>query len=122
MTQTALGSKCRCLTCATLFFDLHRDPIRCPKCGEVFIPPTLPHSIPYRSRTPTPAPPLPFPVEASEESAVDDGAEADAEPESDGEDALEAKEADVPELEPNLLDPALDDDDDADPIAPAPDD
>ena len=36
MAKPELGAKHQCQNCATKFFDLHRDPILCPKCGAVF--------------------------------------------------------------------------------------
>ena len=37
MAKPELGTKRVCQTCATKFYDLHRDPILCPKCGATFI-------------------------------------------------------------------------------------
>ena len=36
MAKPDLGAKRHCQNCGTKFFDLHRDPILCPKCGTVF--------------------------------------------------------------------------------------
>jgi uncharacterized protein (TIGR02300 family) len=36
MAKADLGEKRRCLSCTTLFFDLNRNPIVCPKCAAVF--------------------------------------------------------------------------------------
>ena len=36
MAKPELGAKHQCQNCATKFFDMHRDPILCPKCGAVF--------------------------------------------------------------------------------------
>lgn len=36
MAKPELGLKRQCLHCGTRFYDLNRDPILCPKCGEVF--------------------------------------------------------------------------------------
>ncbi|CAN2534232.1 hypothetical+protein [Methylocapsa aurea] len=36
MAKAELGTKRRCLNCATSFFDLDRTPILCPKCGAAF--------------------------------------------------------------------------------------
>jgi uncharacterized protein (TIGR02300 family) len=47
MTKPELGTKRRCNSCATKFFDLNNDPIVCPKCMAVFVPP---QADPVRSR------------------------------------------------------------------------
>jgi uncharacterized protein (TIGR02300 family) len=39
MTKPELGTKRRCSSCETKFFDLNKDPIICPKCSAVFEPP-----------------------------------------------------------------------------------
>lgn len=36
MRNAHLGEKRRCLDCSTLFFDLNRTPIVCPKCKTAF--------------------------------------------------------------------------------------
>ena len=36
MAKPELGSKRQCLSCASKFYDLNKDPIICPKCGAVF--------------------------------------------------------------------------------------
>ncbi len=36
-----LGGKHQCLNCSAKFFDLHKDPIVCPKCGTIFQPTPL---------------------------------------------------------------------------------
>ena len=36
MAKPELGAKRQCESCATKFFDLNRNPIKCPKCGAVF--------------------------------------------------------------------------------------
>ena len=38
MAKPELGAKHQCQNCATKFFDMHRDPIVCPKCSAVFVP------------------------------------------------------------------------------------
>ncbi|MCF4097214.1 TIGR02300 family protein [Maritalea mediterranea] len=37
MAKTDRGTKRQCLSCATKFYDLNRDPIICPKCGAEFV-------------------------------------------------------------------------------------
>ena len=36
MAKPELGLKRQCLHCGAKFYDLNRDPIVCPKCGEIF--------------------------------------------------------------------------------------
>jgi len=36
VAKPELGSKRQCQACATKFYDFHRAPIVCPKCGTVF--------------------------------------------------------------------------------------
>ncbi|MTV30584.1 TIGR02300 family protein [Rhodoblastus acidophilus] len=48
MTEALRGEKRLCLNCAAKFFDLAKDPIKCPKCGAVFEPVPLPRSPPRR--------------------------------------------------------------------------
>lgn len=45
MAKPELGAKRQCQACATKFYDLHRDPIVCPKCGTVFHAEPLARSI-----------------------------------------------------------------------------
>ena len=37
MEKSARGTKRQCLSCATKFYDLNRDPILCPSCGTQFM-------------------------------------------------------------------------------------
>ncbi len=62
MTKPELGTKRRCNSCATNFFDLNREPIVCPKCAAVFGPP---RPDPPRARRPSDRQPL-----AAHEAAV----------------------------------------------------
>ena len=36
MAKPDLGGKRQCQNCGTKFFDLNKEPIRCPKCGTLF--------------------------------------------------------------------------------------
>lgn len=36
MARPELGEKRICTECGTKYYDLHRDPITCPKCGTLF--------------------------------------------------------------------------------------
>jgi uncharacterized protein (TIGR02300 family) len=56
VTKPELGTKRRCNSCTTKFFDLNKDPVICPKCMAVFVPPK---SEPVRSRRLADRSPLP---------------------------------------------------------------
>jgi len=83
VAKAELGVKRRCLTCNTLFFDLNRVPIVCPKCDAVFQVVEIAHSSPRRRpippaaiERPAPADPvvadliLPVVEETDEKSAI----------------------------------------------------
>ncbi|WP_299476218.1 TIGR02300 family protein [uncultured Roseibium sp.] len=36
MAKPELGTKRLCPSCGAKYYDLHRDPITCPKCGTIF--------------------------------------------------------------------------------------
>jgi uncharacterized protein (TIGR02300 family) len=46
VTKAELGTKRRCNSCETKFFDLNKDPIVCPKCMAVFA--LAPSPVPVR--------------------------------------------------------------------------
>jgi uncharacterized protein (TIGR02300 family) len=47
VAKPELGTKRLCINCAAKFYDLHKDPIVCPKCDTVFvIPPVTSRSRP----------------------------------------------------------------------------
>jgi uncharacterized protein (TIGR02300 family) len=96
MTKPELGTKRRCNTCETKFFDLNKDPIVCPKCAAVFAPP---QSDPIRSRRPSdrqlrPAQKVAVPKVPNEFLSID---------EPDGDRETEAPVADTEEAEAVLL-------------------
>jgi uncharacterized protein (TIGR02300 family) len=83
-----MGIKRQCLSCNAKFFDLAKDPILCPKCGEIFTPVVLARSPPRRVGRPFSNSNRPFedqgataeakveePVESEEVEAEDDGEE-----------------------------------------------
>lgn len=41
MAKPEWGAKRSCTGCGARFYDLHRDPITCPKCGAAFKPETV---------------------------------------------------------------------------------
>jgi uncharacterized protein (TIGR02300 family) len=44
LSKTEWGLKRRCSKCDAPFYDMRREPIRCPKCGTVFNPATAAQS------------------------------------------------------------------------------
>jgi uncharacterized protein (TIGR02300 family) len=102
MTKPELGTKRRCNSCATKFFDLNNDPIVCPKCMAVFVPP---QPDPVRSRRQSERQASPMPKDAAptvpNEIASLDGTTADQ----------KTKSLAKPEAEEDLL---LTDDQDGD--------
>jgi uncharacterized protein (TIGR02300 family) len=104
MTKPELGTKRRCNSCATKFFDLHNDPIVCPRCMALLVPP---QPDPVRSRRQFERQAWPVPKDAPptiHEIAFLDGTNADqeikspaAEPEAE-EDLLLTDELDPTEV------------------------
>jgi uncharacterized protein (TIGR02300 family) len=62
VAKPELGSKRQCLSCASKFYDLNKEPIICPKCSAVFVV-TAPKARP-EPVAPVRAAPVPEPVEA----------------------------------------------------------
>ncbi len=60
MSNSAMGEKRQCLSCNAKFFDLAKDPIKCPKCGAIFEPVVLARSPPRRMGRTFPSTPQPF--------------------------------------------------------------
>jgi uncharacterized protein (TIGR02300 family) len=95
VTKPELGTKRRCTSCDTKFFDLNKDPIVCPKCMAVFAPPQ-PDPVPSRrapGRQAWPAQKVTVPKVPNEE-----GENADEEAKSPTADADEV-DADMPLLD-----------------------
>jgi uncharacterized protein (TIGR02300 family) len=55
-----------CPNCAARYYDLHRDPVICPKCGTAYDPETT-----LKSRRGRPAPPPEVPIEPVAEEEID---------------------------------------------------
>ena len=104
MAKPELGTKRLCGNCGAKFYDLSKDPIFCPKCNTLFVPPVA-----ARAR----AEAAPVPSSAEEEAAAPEVAEAefvsleDADKESEGAKApvAEGTEEDV-EVDDESLDDA----------------
>ncbi|PPQ33953.1 TIGR02300 family protein [Rhodoblastus sphagnicola] len=78
MTDEPRGEKRLCLNCAAKFFDLAKEPIKCPKCGATFEPVLLARSPPRRIGRPFS--PQPFEHQGAVVEAAEEGVKA-----SDGE-------------------------------------
>ena len=57
MAKPDLGTKRLCASCGAKFYDLDRNPIVCPKCETVFVPPVVStRARPEAAKAPAPAP------------------------------------------------------------------
>jgi uncharacterized protein (TIGR02300 family) len=106
VAKPELGTKRLCANCGAKFYDLSKDPIVCPKCATVFVPPVA-----TRAR-PEPVAPTVAPAPVEEEVAVPETADAelisleDAEKETEGTKAPAAEGADEVEVDDEALDDA----------------
>lgn len=94
MTNPAFGTKHVCQSCSARYYDLHRDPIICPKCGTTFEPAAVLKRQPVRYRPEKARVAEPVPLEASEEAAEEDEAEVVTE-----------EDEEAAEVEPELDEP-----------------
>jgi uncharacterized protein (TIGR02300 family) len=107
VAKPELGTKRLCANCGAKFYDLSKDPIVCPKCETVFVPPVA-----ARARPEPVAPVAPAAAAAEEEVTVPETAEAElisleeAEKETEG---TSAPAAEGGEEEVEVDDEALDD-------------
>ena len=114
MTMTALAAKrgtkrvCQGEECGLPFYDLNRDPIECPNCGEGYVPPPV-VSLKASSYSKRPQYKLFKPAEV---------ADTEEKLESAGDDALDQTVEDGDEIDKadTLLE--IDEDDSDEPIAP----
>ena len=74
VSKPELGTKRLCGNCGAKFYDLHHDPIVCPKCATVFLPPAPAPAAPRRPARRWQAPVAPA---AATEAAVVPLAEAE---------------------------------------------
>jgi uncharacterized protein (TIGR02300 family) len=106
VAKPELGTKRMCANCGAKFYDLNKDPIVCPKCETVFVPPVA-----ARGR-PEPVAPVAVAPVVEEEVVVPETAEAelisleDAEKETEG---TKTPAAEGSEDEAEVGDEALDD-------------
>ena len=81
MAKREWGAKHTCMSCGVKFYDLHRNPIACPKCGtEVEVEAARPN------RRRPPAPPEPAPP-ANKETAI--AADPDESDDDDSDDLID---------------------------------
>jgi uncharacterized protein (TIGR02300 family) len=105
VAKPELGTKRLCANCGVKFYDLNKDPITCPKCATVFVPP-----VSARAR-PEQVAPVVAPAAVEEEAAVPETADAElisleeAEKETEGTKAG-AAEGDEVEVDDEALDDA----------------
>ena len=92
MAKREWGAKHTCMGCGVKFYDLHRRPIACPKCGDVV---EVEIVRPIRRRPPAPPKPEPSPtvntdpvIEAAADETDDASDEVIADIGSDDDDAL----------------------------------
>lgn len=72
MTKPELGIKRTCSSCGAKFYDLHKDPIICPKCETVFVPvATTPMRPRPWDRRPVPTETVPTPGAESSKAPVE---------------------------------------------------
>ena len=104
MAKPELGTKRLCANCGAKFYDLSKDPIVCPKCATVFVPPVATRGRPEVA-------PVVAPV-VEEEVAVPETAEAElisleeAEKETEGTKTPAAEGGDEVEVDDEALDDA----------------
>ena len=106
MAKPELGTKRLCANCGVKFYDLNKDPITCPKCATVFVPPVA-----ARGR-PEPVAPVVAPAAVEEEPAAPETADAElisleeAEKETEGSKAAGEGGDDEVEVDDEALDDA----------------
>ncbi|QEX20293.1 hypothetical protein FRZ61_02100 [Hypericibacter adhaerens] len=92
MVKAAWGTKRTCQSCGAHFYDLHKNPIACPKCGAIYDPEAIAKSRRGRggadkAATQRMAPrPAPVPVEETADPELEEIA---AEGEEEEEDVIE---------------------------------
>jgi uncharacterized protein (TIGR02300 family) len=104
VTKPALGTKRVCPNCATRYYDLHRDPVTCPKCGTVIRIDRPPARAAATKTVPLRVKKAPLPEEEVRAPAVESGT-ADEPDEDEGQ---QEKDEDEDEGQPEKDEPADD--------------
>jgi uncharacterized protein (TIGR02300 family) len=109
------GLRRRCTACRAPFYDLRRDPIVCPMCGVVQVPPVAApgrsRGVPMRFRNTPPsdqvAAPSPAETVSEDEEEEEEKEEKEEEEENDEEesDKDEGSEIEAPELDDDVEEP-----------------
>ncbi|MGC2079007.1 MAG: TIGR02300 family protein [Xanthobacteraceae bacterium] len=109
MAKPELGTKRLCASCGAKFYDLNKDPIRCPKCGAAYE--VVVATRPVRSQA-APRPQVPEEAPAPEPQEVETVSLEEAEAEAQGAAKKPAPaEAGIEEDEEVDMDDSLDNDD-----------
>jgi uncharacterized protein (TIGR02300 family) len=99
VAKAELGTKRLCGNCGAKFYDLHKNPIVCPKCSTVFVPPTATRGRPEAARVPEPV----------EEAVVPEAVEAEFVPLEEVDKEAEGAKTPVAEGAEDEVDETLDD-------------
>ena len=124
MSKAEWGVKRRCASCDAPFYDMQRDPIRCPKCDAVFVVAAIasgPARAARKSRSMRPYVAASFGTAVAEperrdwapgsHAAADETEEADAETAADQDDEVEVEaDEDDAVVEPDEIEEAAEDD------------
>ena len=110
MVKPELGTKRHCASCASNFYDLHKTPITCPKCGTIFevVPPVTMRPQPARARSarrPEVEAPEAKETELISLEEADEEAEGEKAPVMEGAGDLEEDETIGGGAEPPLIEP-----------------
>jgi uncharacterized protein (TIGR02300 family) len=103
VTKPELGTKRLCAGCNAKFYDLMKDPIVCPMCETVFVPPKPAPARPSRRAQEPVIAPVPVAVKPAEDAEIEgseiETVELDDEASDDKADGEKDAEAGVPMLE-----------------------
>ena len=123
MSKAEWGVKRRCASCDAPFYDMKREPIRCPKCDTVFVVAAIsssPARAARKSRSMRPYVAASFGTAVAEperrdwapgsHAAPDEAEEADAETAADDDDEVEADDDADAVVEPDEIEEAVEDD------------
>ena len=111
MVDKSLGTKRSCPACGKRFYDLDKDPIECPYCGETF---TVEPLLPSRQDAPEAKPeetPAPAVAEETDEDLMEESDDLAAEDADEAEAVADVELGDVADVPVEPADDTLLDDD-----------